>query len=246
MTEKLKMLTADLHVHTCLSPCAELSMSPAAITDRARELNIDILGICDHNTAENIPAVIQAANRHRIRVLSGMEVCTSEEIHVLALFDNVDDALRLQSLIYDNLPGKNDEDAFGMQVVVNAAGEVLHFNDRLLIGASTLPVDEVVRAVHDLNGLAVASHIDRPSFSLIGQLGFIPDNLALDALEISSAMNLSDAEKLFPFSHPIIRSSDAHSPEEIGRSTTRFYIKEGTTTEIKYAFIHKEGRTIIH
>ena len=192
MTEELKMFTADLHVHTCLSPCAELSMSPAAIADRAQELHIDILGICDHNTAENIPAVIQAANRHRIQVLSGMEVCTAEEIHILALFDNVDDALRLQSIIYDNLPGKNDEDAFGMQVVVNAAGEVLRFNDKLLIGASTLPIDEVVRTIHNLNGLAVASHIDRPSFSLIGQLGFIPDNLELDALEVSSATNPSD------------------------------------------------------
>ncbi|MCJ7681977.1 MAG: PHP domain-containing protein [Candidatus Aminicenantes bacterium] len=240
------MFTADLHVHTCLSPCAELSMSPSAIADRARELNIDILGICDHNSAENIPAVIQAANRYRIQVLAGMEVCTAEEIHILALFDNVEDAMLLQTIIYNHLPGTNDENTFGMQVVVNEEGEVLRFNDRLLIGASTLSVEEVVRAIHDLNGLAIASHIDRASYSLISQLGFVPDNLNLDALEISAAMDPADAEAQFPLSYPIIQSSDAHFPGDIGRVTTRFYIKEGTTTEIKNAFIQKEGRTIIH
>jgi hypothetical protein len=94
-------------------------------------------------------------------------------VHILALFDELESALKLQDLIYDNLPGENDQEAFGMQVVVNEKGEVLRFNQKLLIGASTLTVEEVVQAIHSLNGLAIASHIDREGFSITGQLGFI-------------------------------------------------------------------------
>lgn len=242
----LKTLRADLHVHTCLSPCAELDMSPSAITEQAKIKEIDILGICDHNSAENVPALMKAAQKYEITVLPGLEITSQEEVHILALFDELEPALELQSLIYDNLPGKNDEDTFGMQVVVNAEGEVLRFNEKLLIGASTLTVDEVVQAIHRFHGLAVAAHIDREGFSLVGQLGFIPDNLELDALEISPMTSFEEAQKRFQPFLPVISSSDAHHPKDIGKGWTHFLIKEKNIKEIKLAFQQEQGRKIIH
>ncbi|MBN2246750.1 MAG: PHP domain-containing protein [Candidatus Aminicenantes bacterium] len=242
----LKSLKADLHIHTCLSPCGDLKMSPANIAEKANIQNIDILGICDHNSAENVPAVMQAASRYKITVLPGLEVTSQEEIHILALFDELLFALKMQEVIYNNLPGENDEDAFGIQVVVNEAGEVLDFNKRLLIGASTLSVNEVVETIHNLNGLAIAAHIDRESFSLISQLGFIPPDLDLDALEISWRMDTQEAMERFRPDVSITRSSDAHFPEEIGRATTTFLIEQATTKEIKKALFGQEGRKLIH
>jgi PHP family Zn ribbon phosphoesterase len=242
----MKTMKADLHIHTCLSPCGDLEMSPKGIAEQARIKEIDILGICDHNSAENVPALIKAAQKYEISVLPGMEVTSQEEVHILALFDEVDQANKLQEIIYAHLPGENDEDTFGMQVVVNAEGEVLSFNNKLLIGASTLSVDEVVKTIHDLDGLAIAAHIDREGFSLIGQLGFIPEGLDLDALEISPAISHEEAMKRFNPPYPLTCSSDAHFIQDIGKGYTSFYIEEGTTVEIKKALLNADSRKIIH
>jgi PHP family Zn ribbon phosphoesterase len=242
----LKTMKADLHIHTCLSPCGELEMSPKGIAEQAMIKEIDILGICDHNSSENVPALMKAAQKYEIVVLPGMEVTSQEEVHILALFDELDSALKLQEIIYAHLDGENDEDAFGMQVVVNEEDEVLGFNNKLLIGASTLPVEDVVKTIHSLEGLAIASHIDREGFSLIGQLGFIPEGLALDALEISPAISYKEAMEKFAPPYPLTCASDAHFIDDIGRGTTSFYIKEGTTGEIKKALMNADGRKIIH
>lgn len=242
----LKAWKADLHIHTCLSPCTELDMSPQAIAEQAKNMEIDILGICDHNSAENVPALIKAAERYQINVLPGLEVTSQEEVHILALFDDLEPALKLQEIVYAHLPGENDEDAFGMQVVVNAEGEVLSFNNKLLIGASTLTVEEVTENIHALEGLAIASHIDREGFSLIGQLGFIPDHLELDALEISSRTGYAEALQKFNPRLPLTCASDAHYLNDIGKGFTTFYIHEGTVKEIKKALLEEDGRKIVH
>jgi len=221
-------------------------MSPKGIAHQAKTKEIDILGICDHNSSENVPALIKAAREYEITVLPGMEVTSSEEVHILALFDEWKSARKLQAIIYAHLDGENDEDAFGMQVVVNAEGEVLHFNNKLLIGASTIPVEDVVKTIHSLNGLAIASHIDREGFSLIGQLGFIPEGLDLDALEISPAITYEEAMQRFAPSYPLTCSSDAHYIEDIGKGYTSFHIERGTTKEIKKALTNTDGRKIIH
>lgn len=242
----LRTFKADLHIHTCLSPCGDLNMSPTAIAEQAKIKEIDIIGICDHNSAENVPAVMKAAQRFKIGVLPGIEVTSNEEIHILALFDDLEAALKLQEIIYNNLPGENDEKAFGMQVVVNHDGEVLRFNKKLLIGASILSVENVVENIHSLQGLAIAAHIDREAFSLISQLGFIPDSLDLDALEVSSYLSIEEASKRYNPAYPLTTSSDAHFLEDIGKSVTSFHMEEATTKEIKKALLNKEGRKIVN
>ncbi len=242
----LRLFKADLHIHTCLSPCTELNMSPKGILTAAKKKGIDILGICDHNTSENSLAIMKAAKKMHIHILPGMEVTSEEEVHVLALFDDIGNALKLQEHVYQNLPGKNDEETFGMQVIVNEKDEVLGFNDKLLIGATTMPLDEILRLIHSFEGLAIASHINREAFSIIGQLGFIPDNLGLNALEISPSITIEEAKKKYPYNYPITSSSDAHYPDDIGKSFTSFLLHDGTVTEIKKALKNEDGRKLIH
>lgn len=242
----LRLFKADLHIHTCLSPCTELDMSPKGILTAAKNKDINILGICDHNSTENSLAILNAAEKTDIHIIPGIEVTSQEEVHVLALFDDIENALKLQEYVYRNLPGKNDQEAFGMQVVVNEIEEVLGFNDRLLIGATTIPLDEILQRIHSFDGISIASHIDRESFSIIGQLGFIPENLELDALEISPHMTYAEANKKYKDDFPIISSSDAHYPDDIGKGYTTFLLKEGTVAEIKKALKNENGRKLIH
>jgi PHP family Zn ribbon phosphoesterase len=242
----LRPFKADLHIHTCLSPCTELDMSPKGILTAVKKKELDIIGICDHNSSENSLAVMNAAKKMNISVFPGMEVTSQEEVHILALFDEIENALKLQKFIYKNLPGENDEKAFGMQVVLNEKEEVLGFNDKLLIGATTIPLDEVIRMIHSFNGITIASHIDRDSFSIISQLGFIPENLELDAMEISPNITFEEANKRFKSIYPITCSSDAHYPEDIGKSFTTFLLEDGTVAEIKKALKNEDGRKLVH
>jgi PHP family Zn ribbon phosphoesterase len=242
----LKDLRADLHIHTCLSPCGNLEMSPQGIVKEAAKKGIDLIAICDHNSAENSGAVIKASERRGVTVLPGIEVASKEEVHICALFGYVNDALNMQSLIYDNLEGENDENAFGMQVVVNAEDEVLRFNRKLLIGAISLSVEMIVNAIHSFNGLAIAAHIDREKSGIIGQLGFIPPALPLDALEISPRMEMEEARLRFSEyqGYPFLCSSDAHCLDDIGKVTTTFHLEEVSFKELKLALKGEGNRKI--
>jgi 3',5'-nucleoside bisphosphate phosphatase len=220
-----KIFRADLHVHTCLSPCGDLKMSPKTIVAQALKHNIDLIAISDHNSAENIPAVLRAAKSMPLIVLPGMEICTKEEVHVVALFDTVESAFELQKHVYEHLEGRNNERVFGMQVVANENDEVLRFNSKLLIGAADLSIEQLILIIHQLNGLAIASHIDRESYSIIGQLGFIPDSVHFDALEICTRTTIAEARIRFPehSQFPIVQNSDAHLIDDLGNNFTKFF-----------------------
>jgi len=243
----LKVIRADLHIHTCLSPCGDLKMSPQNIIKKALQENLDVIAISDHNSAENARAVMAASTGQKPVVFPGMEICTAEEVHVIAFFENLESASELQRIVYENLSGENNPNVFGMQVVANESDEVVEFNNRLLIGATDLSVERVANEIHRLNGLAIASHIDRESFSIIGQLGFIPDSVKFDALEISVRMDIAGARKQFPEygSYPIIRNSDAHFLDDIGRAATKLLVGSISFDEIRKAFHNEDGRKIL-
>jgi PHP family Zn ribbon phosphoesterase len=238
----MKTYRADLHIHTCLSPCAELEMSPRNVISAAKQHGLDIVGICDHNSCENVPGAKKSAAREGLHVIGGMEITSAEEVHLLALFDHDAALLAMQDIVYAHLPGLNDERRFGDQVVANEDDEVLGFNEKLLIGATELSLEEIVANIHALNGLAVAAHIDREGFGILGQLGFIPPGLPLDAVEVSRHGNITDYTAL---SFPIIRSSDAHQLDKIGMSVTQFLMKDVTLVELKKALTGKDGRHVI-
>jgi len=232
---------ADLHIHTCLSPCANLEMSPNNIVREAKNKGLNIIGICDHNSAENVSAVKKSAEKEMIYIISGMEVTSKEEVHILALFDEEEKLFSLQEVVYENLRGTNNERLYGEQVVVNENDEVIGFNRKLLIGATEIPVNRVVELIHQLNGLAIASHVDREGFSIIGQLGFIPEELPLDALEILTLLSKSKLQSGLP----IIISSDAHCLKDIGKGYTYFLMSNVNMSEIKKCLYGREGREVI-
>ena len=245
----MRLFAADLHLHTCLSPCATLDMTPLKIVREARKKRLDIIAVTDHNSAENAQAVMVAAKDAELTVIPGMEITTAEEVHVIGLFQDVATTLAMQEWVYERLqPGENDEDLFGMQVVANADDEVEGMNPRLLIGAVQMDLGRVVAAIHALKGLAVAAHIDRSSFSVLGQLGFIPNDVDLDALEISKRMTLAQARRAFPDldRFAMITSSDAHDLEDIGVSPTVLRLAGPELSELKCAFEGIGGRGIAY
>ena len=242
----MRIIHADLHIHTCLSPCAELEMSPRGILSAAVNKGIDMIAVCDHNSAENAAAVMEASHQTDLTVLPGMEVMSKEEVHVLGIFSTPDDATDMQTLIYEHLEGQNDAETFGLQVVVEADGTVAGYNNRLLIGATDLSLEHVVRAIHSRNGLAIAAHIDREGFGILGQLGFIPPGLGLDALEVSSRMSLKDAATAFAEygDRPFVQSSDAHNLDAICSGTTPLMLEAASFDELKMALMGDQGRRV--
>ena len=222
-------------------------MHPSAIVHEALEQQLDIIAICDHNTSENVGYVVKAAQGTGLTVIGGMEVTSREEVHIIALFEHLDALSCLQDYVFARLDGLNDEEAFGMQVIVNEIGEVEGFNERLLIGATNIPMEEVVEKVHELEGLAIAAHIDRPSFSVISQLGFMPEHVPFDALEISARLPISEARIKYPElnSYPFITSSDAHFIKDLSGAATKMCLEEASLPEIKMALRKENGRYIL-
>ncbi|MEK6755553.1 MAG: PHP domain-containing protein [Bacteroidota bacterium] len=242
----LRYLRADLHIHTCLSPCGDLKMSPQKIIAKVLEHKLHIIAITDHNSAENVHAVMKCAEGKKVVVLPGMEVCTREEVHILAIFETEELALELQSFVYDHLQGENNPDVFGLQVIANEFDEVEGYQNRLLIGATDVSTEHIVGAIHQLHGLAIASHIDRESYSVIGQLGFIPETLGFDALEISINTNDEEARKRFQeySRYTFIRNSDAHYLDDIGKAMSGYLLEEPSFQEIMKAIRNEDGRMV--
>ena len=243
----LKKYKTDMHIHSCLSPCGDWDMSPKRIIKKSREVGLDLIGICDHNTVENAGVVMREGEKHGVHVLPGMEVCSKEEVHILALFEDIAQALAMQSFIYANLPGKNNPEVFGCQVVANENDEVLAENPRLLIGATRLGLHDIVEKTHSLGGLSLCCHVDRPAYGIINQLGFIPADLALDGVEVSRHVKLADAHRkisgIEKFS--CITASDAHFLDDIGTVWTVFQMAEPTLEEIRKSLLQHGGRRIL-
>ncbi len=223
-------------------------MTPDAIVAAAAASGLDMIAICDHNSAENVAAAVAAAAGLPLAVIGGMEITTAEEVHVLGLFGARGGGLEaMQSIVHENLPGRNDEAIFGEQVICGEDGAAIGRSDRLLIGATTLSIERVVEEIHRLGGIAVASHIDREGFGIIGQLGFIPDGLELDALGLSPRAagdgEWRDVSRRSGLA--LVASSDAHRLSEIGAASTSLEIESASFEELKAALESRDGRRVV-
>jgi PHP family Zn ribbon phosphoesterase len=243
----LKKFKADLHIHSCLSPCSDWAMSPRKIIQQSMEVGLDIIAICDHNSAENAGAAVREGERKGIRVLPGLEICSREEVHILALFDDPEPAQEMQAYVYDHLPGENNSKVFGFQVIANEQDEVIGENPRLLIGATRLGLHDIVDKTHLLGGINISCHVDRPAYGIINQLGFIPGDLTLDGLEVSYHISIAEAVKTIAGigNFSCVTASDAHYLNDIGKACTVFQMAEPTLEEIRLALAKKDGRRII-
>lgn len=238
---------ADLHVHTCLSPCADSEMRPFAIVKQAKTRGLHVIAVCDHNSTRNVHAVRRAGQRQGLAVIGGMEVTSEEEVHILGLFDEEGSLRQMQRLVDENLTGENNPELFGRQWLCDENDEVVGQEARLLIGATALTVEEIVGSIHDLGGVAVPSHVDRPSFALLSQLGFVPEQLEIDAVEVSQRYSVAEARDRFPQirNYPAIRCSDAHRLEEIGSASTAFTGLSPSANEFRRALLGEDEREVI-
>ena len=244
----LRRFRADLHIHTCLSPCGELVMFPRAVAERARAAGLDLIAVTDHNTTRNAAAVTEAALGTGLTVLPGIELTTAEEVHILGLFDAGADLGAFQAEVDRNLPDVPSKRKFVEdQVLVDASDFVDGFDPHCLFGATLFSVQDAVSLIHGHGGLAVACHVDRESFSIVSQLGFVPPGLPLDAVEVSPRLSVAEALRAFgPFDPlPVVRFSDAHKPEEIGAATTDFLVASPCLAELRLALAGADGRRTV-
>lgn len=237
----------DLHIHTILSPCGSEEMIPPLVLNRVRDLGIDVIAITDHNTVKNVLPFQELGGVLGIKVIPGMEVQTREDVHLICLFDNLEQASKWQDVVYEQLPpAKNKAGSFGEQWLVDQDGETLSQEDRLLLAGTKISVEEVVRNVHELGGMCIAAHIDRQAFSIWGHLGYIPGDLDLDGIELTphlrrSPQQLREIERM---GIKYVVSSDAHYLNSIKPPQSFAFMEEPSVREIGRALKGQQGRYI--
>ncbi len=244
----MNIFRADLHIHTLLSPCGHLDMSPENIVLQAKMKELDIIGITDHNSTRHCDLVSSIAAARGIFVMKGAEVTTKEEVHCLVFFENQGTLEIFQDYLDSNLPNiQNDPALFGDQVQVDEEENIIYEEKKLLISALNVSMDHLAEFVRGHSGLFIPAHIDRNKNSIYSQLGFLPEGLKADALEISGKTNRNN----FSMTHPeisayqIISSSDAHVPDQIGSVFTEFYLDNPSFSEIRMAFNGNNMRKLI-
>lgn len=207
----------DLHIHSALSPCGQNEMTPNNIVSMAWIKGLNIIAVTDHNSAENCHAVMECARKKGIVAVPGMEVETREEVHLVCLFKNIGDVLKLQKTVYNSLPNiRNREDIFGEQIVMDEYDNVVKHVDRFLLTATNFSIEEAVSYVSNLGGVVIPAHIDRDSYSIVSNLGMVPDNLDFKFLEISKKCDKNQYTNDEKYKgYKFIQSSDAHSLGEI-------------------------------
>jgi len=242
----LRTYVAELHVHTVLSPCAEVEMIPPLIVRTAIERGIHIIAVTDHNASANVAAVQQAAEGSTLTVLPGMELQTREEVHVLCLFDTLDQLTAWQAVVDAHLPDmENNIEYFGEQFVVDHTGEFIRRETRLLITSANLSLTQAIVGVTELGGLAVPAHVDRTAFGLIAILGFVPTDVPIKALEISRHLRPDTAVQKYPQldGMPLLRGGDAHRLDEFLGANV-FRLEAPTLAELGLALEGREGRSL--
>jgi PHP family Zn ribbon phosphoesterase len=235
---------AELHVHTVLSPCAGVEMIPPLIVQEALECGIHLIAITDHNASANFSAVLEAAQGTELIVLPGMELQTKEEVHLLCLFDTLEQLQEWQKKVDDQLPDiPNNVEFFGEQFVVDASGDFLRREERLLINSTHFELEEAAEAVTSLGGLAIPAHVDRKANGLIEILGLIPPGF--NALEISRHISPEAARQKFSQlrGYPLLQSGDVHLLDGFIGST-KIEIEKPTISEIRMAIGGQEGRRL--
>lgn len=211
-------LPVDLHIHTALSPCADNQMTPNNIVNMAKLLGLKVIAVTDHQAADNVRSVRQLATRAGILCIPGMEVQTREEIHVLCYFADMDTLDSFAAKVDASLDQRFAANVrFGDQLVLGENDEVLHGKRVLLSQSADMSLEQVWALVERLDGCCIPAHIDRPAYSLLGQLGFMPADIRVDTVELSmhGAINGWMLPHLGRVGSNIITSSDAHSLEQM-------------------------------
>lgn len=233
-------LYADMHMHSCLSPCSDDDMTPNNIVNMALLKGLDIIAVTDHNSCANLPAIFQAAKNNGLCVVPGIEVETAEEVHVLAYFNTLEDALAFSDIIYKYIPDiPNNPKFFGNQIITDDSDEIIGEERKLLISPLSLSIEETVTLIRENRGMPVPAHIDRTSHGIISVLGFINPKLNITAVEVSH--NTPDYAQYDP-RLVTLSSSDAHNLANILEKTEALELKDKSISAfIDYIKVMNEG-----
>jgi hypothetical protein len=207
----------DLHTHSCLSPCGDADNTPNNLLGMASISGIDILALTDHNTAKNCPAFFEAAERYGVIPVAGMELTTSEDIHVVCLFETLDEAMAFDKEIESRrIPIKNKAHIFGDQLIMDKDDNVTGIEELLLTNATTISIEDAPTLVKSFGGVCYPAHIDRVSNGIITVLGAIPPTPHFDCIEIRDPELIEEYKEKYGIGDKtIITSSDAHRLTDI-------------------------------
>lgn len=228
-------LASDLHIHSALSPCAEDDMTPNNIINMAILKGLDIISITDHNNTSNLPAFNEVAVENGIMMLPGIEVQTREEVHILCYFKKITNALEFGRIIYSRLPFiKNNEELFGKQLILDKNDAEIGKLEKLLLSSADISVSQLADLTDEFEGVCIPAHVDRSSYSIISNLGFIPESLNFKVVEISKTETQEHMHTLFKLlsNFRMIRSSDAHYLWDISERQNYVSVQEFTLTHI--------------
>jgi len=240
---------ADLHIHTVLSPCGDLEMSPGNIVAKAAAKGLDIIAICDHNHTGHARLTRELGTRKGIWVLYGAEINTREEVHCLTFFDTDEQLQSFQEELERNLRKiPNDISLFGPQLIVDEQEQIVQEINHSLYPGLQWSIEEAASVVHELGGLFVPAHVDRFMNGLYAQLGIFPEELEVDAIEISRRSSPQRVAMEHPElrSYALIQNSDAHYIDDIGRAGNSYLMKSRNFEEFALALRGEQGRSVLN
>ena len=202
----------DLHVHSCLSPCADDDNTPNNLAGMAAVCELDIVALTDHNTTRNCPAFFKAAEKYGIIPIAGLELTTSEDIHIVCLFEHLDDAVSFGEYVESRLmPIKNRPEIFGEQIIMDGEDNIIGRVDNLLSVATDISVEALPDLVREYGGICYPAHIDRDSNGIIAALGTLPDTPVFSTVDFNREENVSEYTKVYSLSGKnFVMNSDAH------------------------------------
>lgn len=227
----------DLHIHSCLSPCGDDEMTPNNIAGMGVVAKLDIMALTDHNTCRNCPAFFKTAEANGIVPVAGMELTTAEDIHLVCLFENLEDAMNFDAAVSKKrIPFRNRVDIFGEQMIMDENDEIIGTEENLLSNATLITVDEAPALVEACGGICYPAHIDREANGIVATLGVFPELPFFPCAEYHDGDKRKEYEKRFPplSSKPFVVSSDAHYLWDISGRLNCFELDcDGTPADIR-------------
>ena len=227
----LRTARVDLHMHSCLSPCGDAAMTPASIAGYACLNGLDAIALTDHNISFNVPAIMACGEAYGINVVPGMELETSEEIHVVCLFPDFDSLSRFQQTVFDSYEQQPNKPAiFGDQLIMNEDDEIIGEYPHMLLSPTGISIDDVFGMVDSLGGIAYPAHVDRDSYSALTTLGDLPYGYPHSFVEISYDCDPESLVNRYPSIRDLtlIHASDAHYLHRIPEKGAELEVEENT------------------
>ena len=225
----------DLHIHSCLSPCGSMDMTPNNIVNMAKILGIDVIALTDHNSSLNCEAAMKAGEKTGVLVIPGMELTTSEDIHAVCLFPTLEKALSWNDYVDNHrIKIKNKPDIYGRQVIMNENDEETGEIERLLIPAADISIMNARKLVRGFGGVCYPAHIDRGSLSILSVLGEIDENCGFTTAELADKSKLDTLRARHPILNKlkIVTNSDAHYLENMREAENFLELSELTSENL--------------